>query len=211
MAFRSHLSPESKAERALVLLLALAILLVRGGERIGSLGSSRGARSDRQSVPRIAEALVNPSLTDEAEPTLPRDAEVRRFSSLVLFSDFLEPIESVHARLAPFADREVRGHIVQILDPAEETFPFTGRLEFRDVLGPDRLVIGRAERLREEYRETLASHRRELQRLAQRLGWSFTLHHTDAVPTSALLALFSILSGEVGAAPTTDYAAAEAF
>lgn len=210
MSFRSHLAQETKAERSLILLLALAILLVRGGERIGGLGINRIARSDRNSVPRLAEALTVGGLIDEAGVTLPPDVEVKRFSSLVLFSDFLEPIEAIQDRIAPFADREVRGHIVQVLDPAEETFPFTGRIEFRDVIGPERLIVGRAERLREDYRETLARHRAGLQRLAQRFGWSFTLHHTDATPTSALLSLFAMLSGEVELAAAPSPAIAEA-
>lgn len=207
MAFRSHLAGETKAERALVLLLALSILLVRGGERVGALGLSAAARSDQVTVPRMARELTVSGVIEDAAPTMPPDIEVNRFSSLVLFSDFLSPIPSIHDCLAKYAGRAVRGHLVQILDPAEETFPFTGRLEFREVIGDDRLIIGRAEDLKSEYRERLHQHRAELQHMAQRLGWSFTVHHTDAPATTALLSLFAILSGEVERAPRAGEAA----
>lgn len=209
MAFHSHLAAETKAENALVLLLALAMLLVRGGERVGLLGTSSSARSDRFVVPRLAEALAVPSVVLDDAPTLPPDIEIGRFANLVLFADFLDPLDAIHDRIARFADRDVRGHLVQVLDPAEETFPFNGRFEFRDAVGADRLIIGRAERVRADYRRKLADHRAGVQRMVQRLGWSFSVHHTDAPATAALLALFAMLSGEVelASARTADHVA----
>jgi uncharacterized protein (DUF58 family) len=196
MAYRSHLAEETKAERAVTLLLALALLLVRGGERVGALGLSATARSDQHTVPRIASELTVDGLIDDRGQTLPPDVDIRRLSSMVLFSDFLEPVEKIEATIARFASREVRGHLVQVLDPAEETFPFAGRLEFRDVLGPDRLIVGRAETIVDGYRRKLAEHRARLQRTVGKLGWTLSVHHTDAVPTAALLSLYAVLSGE---------------
>ncbi len=197
MAYRSHLASETKAERALTLLLALSILLVRGGERIGALGLSNLARSDQYAVPRIASELMVDGLTDDESMALPPDVEVGRFSSVVLFSDFLEPIDVLHERIARYASRDARGHLVQILDPAENSFPFAGRMQFRDVLSSNRLVVGRAESIVDAYRNRLAEHRAGLQRMTQKLGWTFSVHHTDAAPTTALLSLFAILSCEV--------------
>jgi uncharacterized protein (DUF58 family) len=202
MDFRSHLATDTKAERALVLLLALAQLLLRGAERIGYLGSGEVPRSDRLAAPRLAQALTATGLTDADAPTLPPGVELTRFSSVVLFSDFLEPIERVGQTVAQYSSSELRGHLVQVLDPAEETFPFAGRLEFEDAFGRDRLTVGRAEGLRDDYRRTMARHRAELARLAARVGWSFTVHRTDAPATGALLALYAMLSGEAELART---------
>jgi uncharacterized protein (DUF58 family) len=212
MAYRSHLARDTKAERALTLLLALAILLVRAGERIGALGLSSAARSDQYAVPRIGSELTVDGLTDDRSVTLPPDVDLKRFCSVVLFSDFLEPIEEIGERLSRYASREVRGHLVQVLDPAEETFPFAGRLQFRDVMGPGRLIVGRAETITDAYREKLAEHRRALQRMVQRFGWTFSVHHTDTAPATALLSLFAVLSGEIerAAAPRAQRPAAEA-
>lgn len=196
MNFRSHLAEETKAERAAVLLLALAQLLLRGGERIALLGSGDVPRSDRLAGPRMAASLAGTGLIEPDAPTLPPQVDLKRFSTIVLFSDFLEPVEDIGDIVARYSDAELRGHLVQVLDPAEETFPFTGRLEFEDAFGRDRLTVGRAEELRHDYQATLADHRAHLARLAQRVGWSFTVHRTDATPTGALLALYAMLAGE---------------
>ncbi len=110
-----------------------------------------------------------------------------RFSECLLFSDFLEPIEDTAARMEAIAAQGVRGHLVQMLDPAEETLPYVGRTEFAASEGRDRVIAGRAENLRERYQERLRRHRTDLVELTQRLGWSFLVHHTDRPPEEAVL------------------------
>ncbi|VAW11166.1 FIG139612: Possible conserved membrane protein [hydrothermal vent metagenome] len=196
MAFRSPLATGTKAARAIVLLLALGSLLVRGGERIGAFGSGAPPRAGRQAVPRIAEASTEGGLTAADAPRLPPDIETTRFSTLVVFSDFLDPIEQTVARLSSLAARGLKGHLVQVLDPAEETFPYQGRHEFTEIAGGGRLIVGRAEGLASAYRARLEDHRAGMRQLARRLGWTFTLHHTDHSPSQALLALYSLMMGE---------------
>ena len=87
--------------------------------------------------------------------SLPPPATLSRFSECLLFSDFLEPVEETAARIEAIAGQGVRGHLVQILDPAEETLPYEGRTEFTASEGHDRVIAGRAENLRERYRERL--------------------------------------------------------
>lgn len=200
MAFRSPLATGAKAMRAIVLLLALGSLLVRGGERIGAFGSGQGPRAGRQAVPRITETLTEGGLTTAEGPRLPPDIETGRYSTLVMFSDFLDPIEHTSARLSSLAARGLQGHLVQILDPAEEVFPYQGRHEFAEVSGKGRLIVGRAEGLAPAYRAKLEDHRADLRQLARRLGWTFTLHHTDHSPSQALLALYSLIAGETATA-----------
>src|ERR1700674_273330 len=57
MDFRSHLSATTKRERAIVLMLAAAELLVRGGERVAFLGVTQPTAS-RKATTRIAEAII---------------------------------------------------------------------------------------------------------------------------------------------------------
>lgn len=196
MRFRSHLATISKGERALVLLLALSSLLVRGGERVGAFGSGLAPRADRLAVPRLAEYLARESAKGDETAALPRDVEVRKYSSLVLFSDFLEPLQDTSERLSTLAARGLQGHLVQVLDPAEEVFPYEGRHEFTEYGGPRRMIVGRAEGLGEAYRARLADHRDNLRRLARRLGWTYTLHRTDRSASEALLAIYTLMIGE---------------
>ena len=91
-----------------------------------------------------------------------RQAKLSRFSECLLFSDFLEPVDVTTERLETIAAQGVRGHLVQVLDPAEETLPYVGRTEFAASEGRDRVIAGRAETLREQYQDRLKRHRREL-------------------------------------------------
>jgi uncharacterized protein (DUF58 family) len=191
MKFRSQLSPTLKESRAVVLALALSELLARGGERVGVLGTLPFI--GRNAARRVAEVLVR-NAGDNA-PSLPPPARLSRFSECLLFSDFLEPVEDTSARLEAIAAQGVRGHLVQILDPAEETLPYEGRTEFAASEGRDRVIAGRAETLREQYQQRLADHRTALAALARRLSWSFVVHHTDRPAEEVVLAIHNRLAG----------------
>jgi uncharacterized protein (DUF58 family) len=189
MRFRSTLSKVSKESRAVVLALALTELLARGGERVGVLGGLpfRGRNATR----RVAEVL----LRDTSEASLPPPAKLSRFSECLLFSDFLEPVEATAERLQAIAAQGLRGHLVQVLDPAEETLPYAGRTEFASSEGRDRVIAGRAETLRERYQERLKRHRTDLIEMTQRLGWSFVVHHTDRPAEEVVLSVHNHLAG----------------
>ena len=201
MVFQSHLANTLKRDRALVLMLAIGELLVRGGERIALLGLTNPS-SSRRATTRIAEAIAGESLAQSASTSsalhqpLPPKARLSRFAGTVLFSDFLEPIETIEQRLKLLAADGVSGHIVQILDPAEETLPYDGRTEFYSMDGAYRWVADRAESLRDRYKQKIQNHRARLEAIARSLGWSFLVHHTNRPASEALLTLTMRLQGD---------------
>jgi len=184
MAFRSSLSNVTKRDRALVLTLALADLLSRGGERVGMPGVLRPA-ANRDAAERLGAALMHV----RPDGALPGDTPLGRFSDIVVFADLLDPLDEIEAFVRHAADAGTRGHLIQILDPVEETFPFTGRSEFRDPESGLRVLAGRAEEWRAAYGERLKARREALQRLVGRIGWSMILHHTDRPAAEPLLSL----------------------
>jgi uncharacterized protein (DUF58 family) len=197
MDFRSDLAPVTKRERAVVLLLALAELLVRGGERVGLLGLGRPTAS-RKAATQLAESMItnlsSPILTESLPPP---GIRLPRFSGAILISDFLEPMTTLGPRLEHIASAGVNGHLVQVMDPAEETLPYEGRAEFLGLERTDETwIVDRVESLRDAYMKRLAAHRSELGRLAQRLGWTMSVHHTDRPPHELLLSLIMRLSGQ---------------
>ena len=113
----------------------------------------------------------------------------------------MDPIEEVAAWVARVASTGARGHLVQVLDPIEETFPFDGRVEFTDPEKGFRLTAGRAEKWREDYRNRLEAHRAEIRDIARRAGWTYVLHHTDRPASEPLLVLHSALSGALDVLP----------
>ena len=195
MAFRSHLAAQTKRDRALVLSFAIGELLVEGGERVGIMGGAAPS-SGRKTITKIAMALSRDVQQGREFPSLPPRATLSRFSECILFSDFLDPPETLAPVLEHIAGQGVRGHLIQILDPAEETLPYNGRVEFAGMESADRMLAPRAEDLRRAYTERLARHKEAIIAVTRRLEWSYLLHHTDRPPGEALLALHMHLSGQ---------------
>jgi uncharacterized protein (DUF58 family) len=196
MEFKSHLSATTKADRALVLMLGAAELLVRGGERVAFLGLTQPTAS-RRATQKLAEAFVM-NASAHATQSAPPATRLSRFSTVLLFSDFLDPIENVRATIEAMGAAGATGHLVQVLDPAEETLPYSGRTEFLSPDGSQRWIADRAESLRDRYRARLLAHRASIQDTAHRLGWSFLVHHTDRPASEPLLSLLMRLQGAHG-------------
>src|SRR5690606_39581129 len=104
----------------------------------------------------------------------PQRNRVGRFSDITLPSDFLGPVEETQEWLDTLARRGVRAHLIEISDPAEETFPYSGRTEFRDPETGEKLIAGRAETVAEDYRRVCTARREALSSWCRKLGWSYT-------------------------------------
>jgi uncharacterized protein (DUF58 family) len=194
MQFQSNLARASKIDRGIVLGLATADLLVRGGERVGLLGLTRPLAS-RGVIERFAEAIAHDDARGDAPAELPPPAPLLARSKVVLLGDFLSSPASIDATIAGLAADGAQGHVMMISDPIEETFPFEGHTEFVDTDGASRLRLGRAQSLRVDYLDRLARHREAVRAAAASRGWSFALHRTDRPASEALLSLRTRLEG----------------
>lgn len=193
MVFASPMVWETKLERALVVAFALAEILVEGGERIGVPGVMRPTAS-RNVIERMAEALVHDAT---ARTSLPPSFAPSPLAEIVVLSDLWSPIAEVHSTIAQLSATGAHGHVVQIVDPAEETFPYSGRVEFFEPEGAGAITAGRAETWRAEYEARVARHRAEIRTETDRLGWSFAIHRTERPATDLLLWLHN----SMGAGP----------
>ena len=184
MHWRSGAAMPQKVERADLLLLATASLLLRGGERVRLLGQRTGG-----SLPAMAAALGGMAGGDPPNVPLPSHSRV------VLFGDFLHPLEEIRTTIARLSAIPVRGHLLQVLDPAEALLPYSGRVRFRGVEADGEILIPQVEGIRDAYTEALAAQQAGLAALCRAAGWGFATHRTDAPPGSALLALYTALAG----------------
>jgi len=192
MHYTSSPRTPAKADRATVIALAIATLLVRAGERIAALDHDLPPASGRTALRRLAHLYETaPADAASAIPT----PHLPRFARAVVISDFLADPEDIAARIQSHASNGVQGHLLHVLDAAEEDLPFHGRTEFAGIEEPQKLVFGRAESVREAYRAKLAHHRMSVRAAARRFGWTFTSHRTDRPPQTAVLALYAALSG----------------
>ena len=186
MSFKS--GAVSKRTRADLLLLALASLLVRGGERVGFTGMEGAPASSRLALTRMGRAMF--ASTNQA---LPPQVPFARGNQLVWFSDFLD--EGVFETMKRLSQQGISGHLVRIIDPAEEDFPYSGRTRFESPRGETDEIFGRAERIRTAYRARFTAHGEEVANAATRLGWTCTVHRTDHAPQGSLIALHAAIGG----------------
>jgi uncharacterized protein (DUF58 family) len=187
MTFASTLATEPKLDRALVITFALAEVLVEGGERVGIAGLTRPTAS-RNVVDRLAQAMVHDP-TERA--SLPPSFSPSPLSEVVVLSDLWSPMQEVRHTIAQLSASGAHGHVVQIVDPAEETFPYSGRIEFVEPEGAGNVTAGRAEMWRPDYAARIERHRAEIRAETDRLGWTFAIHRTDRPASELLLALHS--------------------
>jgi uncharacterized protein (DUF58 family) len=193
MAYRSSDALPTKIERASVLLLAMAALLVRGGERVGMLREEGETGTGRLALRKMAAEMSDMAVAGrDAPPAI----ELPRFSTVLAAGDFFVEPAMFEKTIAGFAASGARGHLIQVVDPAEEAFPFNGRVRFEAVEGLASTLIGRVQALRDVYRERFAAHRDELSRIARRYGWTMQTHLTDRPAESAVLAVYRRLSDD---------------
>tara|TARA_R110002049_G_scaffold44333_5_gene130083 strand:+ start:133344 stop:134201 length:858 start_codon:yes stop_codon:yes gene_type:complete len=197
MRFTSGRDLPQKADRARLLGLSMAILLLRGGERVGLTGTTLPPRRGNPQILRLAEAFCR---DDDSDYSPPEHRAMIPHARAVFISDFMGDLAGVQSALTKAADRGVRGILYHVLDPSEEAFPFSGRTIFESVGGTLRHETLKANDLRDRYLDRLATRKAELQQLCAVTGWQYGLHHTNASAQSALLWLYGALDARAGVA-----------
>ncbi len=191
MTFSGAKSRPSKLRRAQTLAMALAVLAVRGGERVGLTHLAEPPRGGQAQLLRLAAALMDG--VDRPEYGAPKPQVMPSGARAVFFSDYLGDPGAIEKVLGRAADRGVKGALVMTLDPDEEAFPFDGRTVFESMSGAIRFETLKAKNLREEYLARLAARKDALRTMTRRTGWSFHVHHTDKPAEPTLMWLYQAL------------------
>jgi uncharacterized protein (DUF58 family) len=187
MAFASKQARESKLERGLIVTFALAELLVAGGERVGVPGLMNPTAS-RSVIDKMAQAMLH---DDAARLSLPPSFVPSAMAEIVVLSDFWSPISEIRNMLAGLSASGAHGTLIQIVDPAEEDFPYSGRIDFVEPEGGGTITAGRAERWADDYVARVALHRDEIRAETNKLDWLFSTHTTSRSAAELLLFLHS--------------------
>jgi uncharacterized protein (DUF58 family) len=185
MAFASKGARDSKLERALIVTFALAELLVAGGERVGIPGLMNPTAS-RSVIDKMAQAMLH---DDADRPSLPPSFVPSALAEVVVLSDFWSPMTEIQAILAGLSASGAHGTLVQIVDPAEESFPYSGRIEFVEPEGFGVITAGRAEKWAGDYVARVALHRDQIRAETNKLDWLFATHTTSRSAAELLLFL----------------------
>jgi uncharacterized protein (DUF58 family) len=190
MDFSGDRTRRTKKEYAEILLLALGMIALDGGEQVSLLGTDLAPQSHASAIESIYMHL--PQQKQLAETARPVSAHAQA----VLMSDFFQPVEEVAAFCARLSQRRVGGTLAQVCDPVEETLPYKGRVKFHDIENANApaLTIQQVESVREEYERRFIAHRAALEQVAKSNGWHFMVARTDEAPEAALARLYEHLA-----------------
>jgi len=191
MDWRSTNDIPTKRDRADLLTLALTVLLIRGGEYVSLLGSGLRPSSGRSTLTRLA------LLVEEASHEgvgLPPVLPLPRYGQVVFIGDFLGPLDEIQDVARRYAETGVSGHLLQVLDPAEESLPYRGRVRMEGLEGEEPFLLSRVEGVRQDYHKRYEAQCEGVKAIARRLGWTYSHHKTDHPAEMALLGLYLTLS-----------------
>ena len=195
MAYRSQTSLPTKDDRALVLTLALVSLLIRAGERVALLGSGRRPVGGRAGMMSFCEQVI--SQHDQGR-SLPTAEHLPRYARVVMISDFFTNLDDLKTQIRGLVGLGVRGHLLQVIDPAEEDLPFSGRVRFDDLeQRGSTALIGDVGSIRDRYQRRFRAHIDGVTTIGQALGWTVALHRTEKPPEPALLGIYNALANSV--------------
>ena len=195
MAWRSSDALPEKRQRGDLLTLALCVLLTGAGERVALLGSGQRPSTGRGVLTRLASEIER---AQESDADLPPVMPLPRYAQVVWMSDLLAPLDEINRVVRSYVDRGVRGHLVQILDPAEDQLPYQGRVRFEGLEGEEPWLLSRVETVRDTYLDRMTAQQEGLAAIARVNGWTYAIHHTDRPPQTALLALYAAMSQAIG-------------
>lgn len=193
MAFTGDKVRAPKSDRARLLGLAIAVLLLRAGERVGLADGSMPPRPGRHQLLPLAATMM--AETEAPDYGAPQVAGLVSHGRAVFLSDFLGDPAALESAMAQASDRGVRGVLIQILDPAEEDFPFDGRTIFDSMGGSLTHETLRAGHLRQRYLDRLAERKARLTDVSRAVGWHYHCHHTGQGAQPALLWAWRALEG----------------
>ena len=193
MAYRASNERPRKADYAAILVIGLAILLQKSKEHIGLLSEMRTGRSDAM-IEKIGRTVL-----EQTEDPLPNSAEVSlpKNAYFIGAGDFLSPIEEIAASFHHLFGRTENALILQILDPAELSLTYDGRVKFQTMDHSESHVIQNVSSVRDAYEAKIQAHCRAIQHICEQQGWTYKLCVTDQPLHSVLHELYAQLDGGV--------------
>jgi uncharacterized protein (DUF58 family) len=202
MSFRGPDAPGAKLAFASLIAAALSRVALVGGDPVSLafLGGERGvpvARSSgREQFDRVVAALeaaqpggdahLDRAMVDRGLDALIRAS--RRGAIVVVLSDLLDLPDDVADRMAAIVPAGRVLVVVQVLDPAEVDFPFSGTVRLRSLEGGT-VVETDADATRSSYLEALATLTRTWQDAIVRRGGRFLRARTTDDPVEVVRAI----------------------
>lgn len=194
MAYASRRNIPQKADAARILALGAALLATRAGEQVTLAGAGLRPGRSENTLEKIALGLLGEGLSN----LIPHDS-LPPGGYLMAIGDFLDPPETVCARIESSGVAPGNGLVLQVLDPAEIELPFEGRAVFQDPADGRRHAVMNVEGVREAYRQRIAAHIETLADLCRHRHWHFMLHRTDTPARETLHKIWLAIGPDMAA------------
>lgn len=187
----------TKQETGIILTLASAYLAAAAGEYFTLLGSGLGLSGNKSGVQRILQEIEHGGAESAGQelPKLPhhRGKPLPRGSHVLIFSDFLCPREEIGTMIESLHHAGVKGHLIQILDPAEVEFRYKGRVRLESMEDEFHQIVGKGELAKAEMEQLVKDHINDIHDMVAAIpGWKYSCHVTDRPLYEALLPLYGI-------------------
>jgi uncharacterized protein (DUF58 family) len=170
----------------------------RERRRVAVLGDAERPVTGRNVMDAVAHRLLarasREGAAHQGSGSVPPVVALPAYAHVILIGDLLTPIEELSRTIEGYARAGCRGHLLQVLDPAEVDLPYQGRVRFEGSEGEGWLLMSRAESVRADYGRAFDRHWLGLQEAARLARWSVTRHVTDQSATRSLLELYQWLA-----------------
>ena len=162
----------SKADEARIMACALASRFCESGDMTAVLGGRKGPSTSSH----VTENLLEDFDLAQSGPSFPLPR--RDTASVVLASDFYGPLDQVSHWVRQTSAQGIGGILLQICDPVEISFPFSGRMKFRQPGSLTERIFGRTEGLKDDYLKRFKARQTALKTLAGSVGWQYETYET---------------------------------
>lgn len=192
----------TKKEVAQILTMAAAYIALKSSEYFTLLGSDIRLSGNRDGIERIRMELEHGEDDGADLPRLPvhRGKQLGQNSHVFIFSDFLCPLEEISEMISNFNHAGVKGHLVQILDPADVEFRLKGHVKLNSMEGGGSFSVKKGESAKDEIEKRVKEHIRDVEQLAKKTpGWNFSAYVTDQPLHEAMLPLYGIKTNRLSA------------
>lgn len=115
-------------------------------------------------------------------------------SICIFFSDFLYDSNKLKEIIIKFKNKSVLGHLVQVLDPAEENFTLNDNSMLQDMETNETLLLNYGDNFLSAYKKNLSNLQKDLKTICTNSGWKYSKFCTDQDASKFLINLIKTIS-----------------
>ena len=177
MNYSSRKSLDKKIYIANLITLVLSMILIKQSEKVKINGSNINYSNSEEAINLISDQLSN--IKTNNNNFKPNIEEIDNGSNCILIGDFLYSTENIEKIIKNLSSRKINGMLIHIIDPAEQKFPFKGRVNFKGLEGENPHLIGNAESVQKEYLKKFKKHLDTIKIITESYKWNYFMHITD--------------------------------